>query len=135
VPEGRRRARFEKILIGWNASPEAVRAITGAAPLLQAASKVVIATVDATPSPGGHAPRPGQELAAYLARHGVTAEVRNIDGLGRTHAEALQETAIDVDADLMVIGAYGHSRAREIVFGGVTRELLANGQLPLLMAH
>jgi nucleotide-binding universal stress UspA family protein len=112
-----------------------VRAITGSAPLLQAASKVVIATVDATPSPGGHAERPGHELRGYLALHGVTAEVRNVDGLGRTHAKALQDTAIDIDADLMVIGAYGHSRAREIVFGGVTRELLTNGELPLLMAH
>lgn len=135
VPARRRAKSFEKILIGWNARQEAVRAIIGAMPLLQSARKVSIATVDASPGPGGHAPAPGQELAAYLALHGVTADVHNIDGMGRTHALALQDDAIAMDADLIVLGAYGHSRAREFVFGGVTRELLIGSQLPLLMAH
>jgi len=135
LPERRRAKRFDTILIGWNARQEAVRAIAGAMPLLQAAAKVAIATVDATPSAGGHADRPGHELAAYLGRHGVTAAVHNLDGMGRTHALALQDDAIAMDADLIVLGAYGHSRAREFVFGGVTRELIANSQTPLLLAH
>lgn len=135
VPERRRPKPFETIQIGWNARPESVRAISGAMPLLQAARKVAITTVDAVPSPGGHSSAPGQELAAYLAGHGVTAEVHNVDGMGRSHALALQDDAIAMDADLMVLGAYGHSRAREFVYGGVTRDLLRNGQLPLLLAH
>ena len=135
TPEASRVRRFDTIVIGWNASQEAVRAIAGAMPLLQAATKVVVTTVDATPSPGGHVERPGRELADHLKRHGVVAEVRNVDGLGRSHAKALEDDAIAIGADLMVLGAYGHSRAREFVFGGVTRELLGHGRLPLLLSH
>jgi nucleotide-binding universal stress UspA family protein len=127
--------RWESIVIGWNAKAEAVRAVTASLPLLQAARQVVVATVDAVPSAAGHAEAPGRELAAHLARHGVRVEVRNLDGLGRSHAKALVDEAVDVSADALVMGAYGHSRAQEYLFGGVTRELLAASPIPLLLAH
>ncbi|MGD9965170.1 MAG: universal stress protein [Hyphomonadaceae bacterium] len=127
--------KWRRFVIGWNASANAVRAVMGAMPLLARASNVVVATVDAVPSAAGHGQAPGRELAAYLARHGVRAEVRNVDGLGRTHARALSDEAIAAGADALVIGGYGHSRAKELVFGGVTRELLAGAPMPLLLAH
>jgi nucleotide-binding universal stress UspA family protein len=135
VPETWRRESWQTIVVGWNAKAEAVRAVTGALPLLQAARRVIVATVDASPSAAGHSAIPGHEIAAHLARHGVNIEVHNVDGLGRSHAKALTDEAVATDADLMVLGAYGHSRAREFVLGGVTRELLTGSDVPLLMAH
>ncbi|MEZ5961403.1 MAG: universal stress protein [Hyphomonadaceae bacterium] len=134
VPERPLRQRvWENIVIGWSAKAEAVRAVAGAMPFLKRAKKVVIATVDAKPINGGQ--RPGEDLAAYLQRYGVQAEVHNVDGLGRTEARALLDDAIAIDADMLVLGAYGHSRAREFLFGGVTRELLTASSIPLFMAH
>jgi nucleotide-binding universal stress UspA family protein len=130
-----RARRWDKIVIGWNAKAEAVRAVAAALPFLTAAKQVAIATVDATPSAAGHSDKPGREIADYLAHHGVAAEVRNVGGLGRTHGRALVDEAQAIDADLLVLGAYGHSRAREFMFGGVTRELLAGSPVPLLLAH
>ena len=127
--------RWERILIGWNAKDEAMRAVTGALPLLRRAREVAVVTVDAAPSKSGHGQAPGRDLAAYLASHGVRVEVRNLDAMGRSEAGALLEEAVSLGADLLVIGAYGHSRAQEFLFGGVTRELLAACPIPLLLAH
>lgn len=125
----------QRILLAWNASAPATRAIVSALPLLRAASQVRIVTIDAIPSRAGHGQAPGRELAAYLAKRGVKAEVGNIDGLGRSHAQRLAETALDFDADMIVLGAYGHSRAREFVLGGVTRDLLSAPPAPLFLCH
>jgi nucleotide-binding universal stress UspA family protein len=135
APRRTKQRRWDRFVVGWNASANAVRAIAGAMPLLQKASQVVIATVDAVPSAAGHGEAPGRELASHLARHGVRADVHNLDGLGRTAERVLCDEAMAVDADALVIGAYGHSRAQEFVFGGVTRELLASAPVPLLLAH
>ncbi len=131
----RRKQKFERILIAWNVKAQAVRAVAGAMPLLQAAKVVRIVTVDAAPSRAGRGEAPGRELAAYLAAHNVQAEVNNLDGLGREHARAIADAALDFDADLVVMGAYGHSRAREFVLGGVTRAFLADSKTALFLAH
>jgi len=125
----------ERILIGWSAKREAARAVNDAMPFLKAAREVVLATVDAKPQPGGHSERPGLEIAAHLARHGVKVEVRNVDGLGRSASKALLDEAQALGAGMLVIGAYGHSRAAEFLFGGVTRDLLASAPIPLLLSH
>ncbi|MDX2273906.1 MAG: universal stress protein [Hyphomonadaceae bacterium] len=135
LPEHWRREHWDTIVVAWNARREARRAVGDAMPLLQRAKRVCVATVDAEPSPAGHAEAPGVELAHYLARRGVAAEVHNLDGLGRTQARALNDFATYVDADLIVMGAYGHARAREFLFGGVTREMLSAAPAPLLLAH
>ena len=127
--------RWERVLIGWNAKPEAMRAVTAALPLLQAAKEVFVATVDAKPSHEGHGEAPGRELAQHLAHRNVRVEVRNLDSLGRSHTQALLDEASTVGAEVLVLGAYGHSRAQEFLFGGVTRDLLAHAPLPLLLAH
>jgi len=131
----RRKSLGERVLIGWNASREAVRAVNDALPILRLARQVVVATVDAHPSPSGHGEGPGRELAAHLARHGVSVDVRNLDSMGRSEAEVLMTAALDMAADMMVIGAYGRSRAEERIFGGVTRDLLEDARLPLFMSH
>lgn len=125
----------ERVLIGWNAKREAVRAINDAMPFLTAAKQVIVATVDAKPKTDGHGEAPGREIAAHLARHGVNVEVRNLDSMGRTAGKALIDEASAVGAELIVTGAYGHSRAAEFLFGGVTRELLATSPVPLLLSH
>lgn len=136
VPSTPKKPRaWKRALIGWNAKAQAMRAVSAALPVLKRTEAVVVATVDAMPSAAGHGEAPGHELAAYLARHGVPVEVRNLDGMGRSHAKALLDEAQGFDADVMVLGAYGRSRASEFVFGGVTRELLLGAPLPLLMAH
>lgn len=135
LPEGSPVRTWRRVLVAWNASAPAVRAVAAAAPFLNAAAHVRIVTVDAVPSVAGHGEPPGAELAAYLARRGVSAELCNLDGLGREHAQRIEEAALDLDADLIVMGAYGHSRTREFVLGGVTRSLLAASRFPLLLAH
>ncbi len=92
VPEKPSRQRtWDQIVIGWNASAEAVRAVSGAMPFLKSARHVIIATVDAKPINGGQTP--GRDLAAYLQRHGVQVEVHNIDGLGRTGGDGHRRRA------------------------------------------
>lgn len=130
LPGAPRRTRaWDRVVIGWNGRAEAVRAVVGAMPLLRKAERVAVATVDAA-----HGAE-GGDLVAHLRRHGVAAELRNLDSMGRTPARALLDEAIAQDADILVLGAYGHSRLQEFVLGGVTRELLAGAPLPLLLAH
>lgn len=125
----------ERILIGWKPCKEAVRAVNDALPFLKRAEAVIVATIDAAPSPAGYRDPPGADLAAHLARHGVRAEVRNLASRGRTEGRALLDEALAAQSDLIVMGAYGRSRAAEMLFGGVTRELIARAPLPLFLSH
>lgn len=136
LPERCKRAPpLNRVLIAWSPTPEAVHAVQTALPILRTAEAVRIVTVDALPTPAGHGEAPGRELATYLARHDVNVEVSNVDGLGREHAKAIADAALDFGADLIVMGAYGHSRARQFIMGGVTHHLLKNAAYPLLLAH
>lgn len=126
---------WRRIVIGWNAKAQAVRSIAAAMPLLKAAEDVAIATVDAKPSISGHGEGPGREIAAHLARHGVNVTVRNLDSLGRSDARVLLDETVAFGADMLVLGAFGHSRAQEMIFGGVTKEVLSDAQTPLFLMH
>lgn len=130
-----RERRWERFVIGWNAKAEAMRAVSAALPLLKQAREVIVATVDAKPNEGGHANAPGHELAHHLAKHDVRVDVRNLDSMGREVEAALLAEVAALDADALVLGAYGHSRAQEFLFGGVTRALLAEAPVPLLLCH
>jgi nucleotide-binding universal stress UspA family protein len=125
----------DRILIAWNAKREAVRAVADALPLLARAREVVIATIDAIPSDGGHGPAPGKDLAVHLERHGVNVRVNNVDGMGRTEAGAIMDEAAAFDANLIVMGGYGHARAQEWLMGGVTHELTESARTPLFLSH
>lgn len=125
----------KRIVLAWDASREATRALSEAQPLLDLADRVTVVTVDAKPKTFGHGEQPGANIAAHLGRRGLPVEVRNVESGGKAAAQAILDTAADVGADLIVMGGYAHSRLREMVFGGATRDLLRASTLPLLMAH
>lgn len=122
------------ITVAWNGSPEALRAITSALPLLKAARQVHVIVFDADISGDLHGEEPGADLALYLARHGVKVEVTAAVA-GLDEGDSLLTFARKKGSDLIVMGAYGHSRFREILLGGMTRSVLAASTIPLWMAH
>ena len=124
----------KQISIAWNESPEALSATRAALPLLQAADMVRVVVVD-PPAHGPNRSDPGGMLSQYLARQGVRAE---IDVLSKTLprvSDVLMRHAKDMNIDMIVMGAYGHSRFREAILGGATRHMLENADLPVFMAH
>ena len=131
-------AAAQNVLISWNGSKEASRAVSAALPLLQRAKQVHVAVFDAQLHAAEHGDHPGADILEYLARHGVQARLLLLDG-GATRrgdiGEALLSQAADLSADLLVMGAYGHSRLRETILGGVTRTVLQSMTIPVLMAH
>jgi nucleotide-binding universal stress UspA family protein len=124
-----------RVVIGWNASREAARAVNDAMPLLTAAEIVSILTIDPREGPRAHGELPGADISLHLARHGVKAEIERTVSADLPVGEALLSRAADLGADLLVMGAYGHSRARELLLGGATRSLLRSMTLPVLMSH
>ena len=136
VPEGRAPTlRPKRVLVAWDSRPEAVRAVREALDLLAAAEDVRVVLVDPQASDLGNGPEPGADIATYLTRHGVKVSVDRLPSSGRSVATVLKQHATDMDADLIVMGGYGHSRLRERIFGGVTRSMLDEPVLPMLMAR
>ena len=125
----------ERTVVGWNASQEASRALFDSLPLLQEDSEVWLAWVDPQANPDLSGDFPGSEIATSLARHGVKATTSSAPSGEISAGDAILNYAADRDADLAVIGAYGHSRLREYVFGGVTRTFLDHMTMPVLMSH
>lgn len=122
------------VVVAWDESIEALVAVRKALPVLQAADLVRIAVID-PPQHGTERSDPGGLLCQMLARHGVACE---IDVLSKTLprvSDVLSRHATDTEAELIVMGAYGHSRFRESILGGTTRNMLEHAQLPVLMAH
>lgn len=124
-----------RMMLAWNGRREAVRAVHDALPLLRRADwvKVVMVNPDAAASDYGDAP--GSELCRHLARHGVKAEARESRVRGKSEGAALLALAEQENADLLVMGAYGHARWRELVIGGVTAHVLRHADLPVLLSH
>jgi nucleotide-binding universal stress UspA family protein len=119
------------IMVAWKGTREALRAVRDALPFLEQAKKVRLLST----CPPEHAEPPGEKAAAFLARHGIEAEVyTDIDG-GHNVGEVILAHARDMKVDLIVMGGYGHSRLREMVLGGVTRHVLDHAQVPVLMSH
>ncbi|HYZ39419.1 MAG TPA: universal stress protein [Stellaceae bacterium] len=131
--------RFEnvgrRVLIGWNATREAARAVADAIPLLAAAEVVTVLTIDAQEGPRGHGALPGADISLHLARHGVKAAIEQTVSADLSVGDVLLSRAADLGADLLVMGAYGHSRVRELLLGGATRALLHSMTVPVLMSH
>lgn len=117
------------IMIAWNGSPEAANAIRCGLPLLRAASDVHIVAIDED-SPGF----PAADVATYLSRHAIHAEVHEREAEPSVE-EALKTAARELGAATIIMGGYGHSRMRELVFGGVTRAMLQSCPVPLLLSH
>lgn len=124
-----------RALIGWDDSREATRAVNDAMPLLEDAEAVTILSVDPRQGPAGHGEVPGADIALHLARHGVKATIERTASGGIGAGNVLLSRASDLEADLLVMGVYGHSRVRELLLGGATRTVLQSMTLPVLMAH
>jgi nucleotide-binding universal stress UspA family protein len=122
----------KRVLVAWNGSVEAAKAVTAALPLLRGAEQVSLAVLGNRTDTLGESP--GADIALYLARHGVNVEVLRRPAASDPGA-ALLSLAADFGVDLLVMGAYGHSRLREMMLGGATRTVLATATLPVLMAH
>lgn len=134
VPEAAANARPKAIVIAWNESAEAIRAVRAALPLLQAAKTVHIAIVD-PPETGPDRSDPGGALAVYLARHNVRCDIQVMTRQGCKISERLSRHVTETGSEMLVMGAYGHSRFREAVLGGATRDMLEHSNVPVLMAH
>ncbi len=128
VPPQSQERVASKIAIGWNASAEAARAVAAAMPCLTVADAV---TILISPKRAASA----KDLAGHLVWHGVKASVRQFRVGTRSVGETLLAEARALKADLLVIGGYSHVRARELLFGGVTRHILAATEIPVMMAH
>lgn len=123
-----------RIVVAWNQSREAALAIRGALPLLRIADRIVVLEGEPVEQPFGLRFLPKLDLRAWLARHAVPAEFRAFKP-GKERGKHLLDAAHAADADLIVMGAWGHSRITELVLGGTTRHLFQSSDLPLLVAH
>ncbi|MCH9672831.1 MAG: universal stress protein [Gammaproteobacteria bacterium] len=121
----------ERPMVAWNGSREAARAVTDAMPFLLAASRVDLFAVGDVAAQGASA----SDAAAHLARHGIDVEMHALPGDKYEPEDYLLSYAVDLGTDLLVMGAYGHSRTREFVFGGVTRTVLSEVLIPTLLSH
>jgi nucleotide-binding universal stress UspA family protein len=113
-------------MVAWNGSREATQALHGALPFLRAADRVVVCTI------GGEAAASLDAAVAMLKRHGVAAEPHQVEEPDGDAGAVLLAQAAAQGADLLVMGAYGHTRLRELVFGGATRRVLRETTLPVL---
>ena len=124
-----------RAMIAWDASVEAAKAVRDAIGLMQRAERVTAVLIDPVPSFDGHGQEPGADLAVYLGRHGIEIEVLRLPREGKDVAELLQRTAVDLEADLLVMGGFGHSRLRQRIFGGTTMSTLKATSVATLMSH
>ncbi|MDB5794998.1 MAG: universal stress protein [Noviherbaspirillum sp.] len=126
----------QRVLVAWDASVEATRAIAGAMPILERAELVQVIVFNPKTGFAGHGEQSGADIALFLARHGVKVEVSQQQaGSDLSIGNALLSHAADFGADLLVMGGYGHSRIREVILGGVTHTILASMTVPVLMSH
>lgn len=123
-----------RVVVAWNQSDEALDAVKKALPFLKAAELVDITVID-PPAHGPERSDPGGQLSQYLARHGVKAEVSVLAKTMPRISDVLNRHVRDTNADLVVMGAYGHSRFREAILGGATRHMLELADTPVVMAH
>ncbi len=132
---GRTSLAADLVIIGWSGRRESARAAFDSVPLLKRAKKVHVIWVDPENEYPQAGSLPGAELATTLSRHGVNAVVEPISTGGREAGEALLTKVADSGAELLVMGAYGHSRLRELILGGATKSVLAGMKCPVLFSH
>jgi nucleotide-binding universal stress UspA family protein len=133
--KGDAKLETEQVLLAWDGGREATRAAYDAMPLLAMAERVFVTRIDPQKDRSLKNHVPGIDLAAMLARHGIRAEVKNVSTAGDDAGNALLTAANDTGSGLIVMGAYGHSRLREYIFGGTTRNMLLAMDRPVLMSH
>lgn len=135
LPQGHRPGAVDHLAIGWNATREATLALREAKALAEPGAKIDVLVLNGKPSEKGHGSEPGADIARHLARHGFDANVVALSRGDGSDAEALIRGAREHGAAMLALGAYGHSRLREMILGGVTRDLIDGAEIPLLFAH
>ncbi len=125
----------ERVIVAWDAGRESARAVVDALPFLAAAREVKIATFNAGRAGDRHGEAPGADVGLFLARHDVKVSVARFQSENRDIGNQLLSRAADLGSDLIVMGAYGHSRLAELVLGGATRTILESMTVPVLMSH
>jgi nucleotide-binding universal stress UspA family protein len=125
--------KLDRVMVCWDGSRPAARAIADAMPFLEKAGRVQIVIVDK--ERGKSDEIEGADMGQHLARHGLKVEVKRIDSGSIDVADALLSHAADSSADFMVMGGYGHSRLREFILGGVTHTILRSMTVPVLLSH
>ncbi|MBR0764476.1 universal stress protein [Bradyrhizobium japonicum] len=135
LPEASATKEFElnRVLVAWDFSRAAARAVSDAIPLLEKAREVCILTVTNEKTISSR--RSSSELAKNLSKHGIDVVVEEVDAAGRAIGNVFAEVVASRRADLLVMGAYGHSRLREFVLGGATRSILTKPPIPVLLSH
>ena len=135
VPEGHQKnVAPKRVVIAWNESQEALAAVRGAMDFLTSAESVDIAIID-PPQHGADRSDPGGALAEMLSRHGVRGDVSVLAKTMPRISDVIDRHCADKNAEMLVMGAYGHSRFREAILGGATRNMLELARIPVLMAH
>jgi len=124
---------LNRVLVCWDGGRQAARAIADALPFLHRAKTIEVVIVVTEPLKSGELP--DADIARHLARHELNVDLKRIVTEGTDVANTILSYAADVSADFIVIGGYGHSRLREFILGGVTRELLSSMTIPTLMSH
>jgi nucleotide-binding universal stress UspA family protein len=136
VPQGRAAImKPRRVMVAWDSRIESSQAVTQSMSLLVGADQVRLVLVDPVEGDLEQGAEPGADAATYLARHGVKVTVDRLPSQGSTVASVLAQHATDTAADLLVMGAYGHSRLRQRIFGGVTSAMIEEPPLPVLMAR
>lgn len=125
----------KRVLIGWNDSREAARAVGDAMPVLEAADRVFVLSVGRETPVEGLADDPGVEAARHLAHHRIEVETHHYQGSSHEVGDAILNMVSDMSCDLVVMGAYGHSRLRTIILGSHTSHMLQHMTVPVLMSH
>ncbi|OOG63525.1 hypothetical protein B0E46_10785 [Rhodanobacter sp. B04] len=126
---------FDRIVVGWNGSVEGTRALHSALPLLQLAKQVIVVNGEVRMPYHDQVGVTEPDPIAYLRHHGIAAKPHCISVPAIEAGKSLLQKAHEVRADLLVMGAYGHSRIRERVLGGATRHVMANADIPVFMQH
>lgn len=127
--------RPDTILVAWDSSKAASRAVHAALPMLKEAKEVVIGCLDPITTPTADGANPGSGLAAWLSHHGCHVTVNQYPSGGKEIGQCIHDRAKEVGADLVVMGAYGHARLLQAVFGGTSRTMMEQTDLPVFFAH
>lgn len=127
--------RPKTVMIAWDSSLEATRAVGAALDVITQAETVRIILVDPKAGRRQNGEEPGADIGRYLAQHFASVSIDQLPSMGRPIAEVLKQHATDMSADMIVMGAYGHSRIRERIFGGVTLSMIDDANVPVFMVH
>lgn len=133
--DGKAQLPPRRVVVAWKPTAQAARAVADAMPFLHAAESVDVLVIDPKIGESAHGGEPGASIATHLARHGLNVEIATRPSMNFSAAHSLLDFAREVGADMLVAGGYGHSRLREAVLGGTTRELLQTTHIPVLFAH